>query len=73
MAKKSKEISNKEYVNTKPFWCQLNFDECVELNQELQAKLMFLGERKDLTKTEQKLLDFTNDVMFGNYEEVVWQ
>jgi len=68
-----KNIENDEYVNRKKFWVQIDFDDCVSLHEELQAKQMFLGDRMNLTKTEQKLLDFTNDVMFGNYEEVVWQ
>jgi hypothetical protein len=39
----------------------------------LQAKQMFLGDRNKLVPAEQRLLEFTEDVMFGNYKEVTWQ
>ena len=41
--------------------------------EELQAKQMFLGDRNKLVPAEQRLLEFTEDVMFGNYKEVTWQ
>lgn len=70
---KTKEISNSEYVNNKKFWVQIDFDDCVSINEELQAKQMFLGDRNKLAPAEKRLLEFTEDVMFGNYEEVTWQ
>jgi hypothetical protein len=71
--KSKKEISNNEYVNTKKFWVQIDFDDCVSIHEELQAKQMFLGDRNKLVPAEQRLLEFTEDVMFGNYKEVTWQ
>ena len=71
--KNKKEISNQEYVNNKKFWVQMDFDDCVSIHEELQAKQMFFGDRNKLVPAEQRLLDFTHDVMFGNYEEVTWQ
>ena len=71
--KNKKEIDNKEYVNNKKFWVQMDFDDCVSIHEELQAKQMFFGDRNKLVPAEQRLLDFTHDVMFGNYEEVTWQ
>lgn len=68
-----KEISNEEYVNKKQFWLKIDFDDCASLHEELQAKQMFLGERNKLAPAEKRLLEFTEDVLFGNYEEVVWQ
>ena len=71
--KNKKEVDNKEYVNNKKFWVQMDFDDCVSIHEELQAKQMFFGDRNKLVPAEQRLLDFTHDVMFGNYEEVTWQ
>ena len=71
--KSKKEISNNEYVNNKKFWVQIDFDDCVSIHEELQAKQMFLGDRNKLVPAEQRLLEFTEDVMFGNYKEVTWQ
>ena len=71
--KNKKEVDNKEYVNNKKFWVQIDFDDCVSIHEELQAKQMFLGDRNKLVPAEQRLLDFTHDVMFGNYEEATWQ
>ena len=71
--KSKKEISNNEYVNTKKFWVQIDFDDCVSIHEELQAKQMFLGDQNKLVPAEQRLLEFTEDVMFGNYKEVTWQ
>jgi len=71
--KNKKEVDNKEYVNNKKFWVQMDFDDCVSIHEELQAKQMFLGDRSKLVPAEQRLLDFTHDVMFGNYEEATWQ
>ena len=69
----TKKIDNSEYVNNKKFWVQIDFDDCVSIHEELQAKQMFLGDRTKLVPAEQRLLDFTHDVIFGNYEEVTWQ
>ena len=71
--KTKKEISNQEYVNNIKFWVQIYFDDCVSINEELQAKQMFLGDRNKLVPAEKRLLEFTEDVLFGNYEEVTWQ
>jgi hypothetical protein len=71
--KSKKEISNNEYVNNKKFWVQIDFDDCVSIHEELQAKQMFLGDRNKLVPAEQRLLEFTENVMFGNYKEVTWQ
>ena len=71
--KNKKEINNQEYVNNKKFWVQIDFDDCVSINEELQAKQMFLGDRNKLVSAEKRLLEFTEDVLFGNYEEVTWQ
>jgi hypothetical protein len=71
--KSKKEISNSEYVNNKKFWVQIDFDDCVSIHEELQAKQMFLGDRNKLVPAEKRLLEFTEDVMFGNYKEVTWQ
>lgn len=71
--KSKKEVSNNEYVNRKKFWVQIDFDDCVSIHEELQAKQMFLGDRNKLVPAEQRLLEFTEDVMFGNYKEVTWQ
>ena len=71
--KSKKEIDNKEYVNNKKFWVQIDFDDCVSIHEELQAKQMFLGDRNKLVPAEKRLLEFTEDVMFGNYQEVTWQ
>jgi hypothetical protein len=71
--KNKKEISNQEYVNDKKFWVQIDFDDCVSIHEELQAKQMFFGDRNKLVPAEQRLLEFTEDVMFGNYKEVTWQ
>ena len=71
--KNKKEVDNKEYVNNKKFWVQMDFDDCVSIHEELQAKQMFFGDRNKLVPAEQRLLDFTHDVIFGNYEEVTWQ
>ena len=71
--KNKKEVDNKEYVSNKKFWVQMDFDDCVSIHEELQAKQMFFGDRNKLVPAEQRLLDFTHDVMFGNYEEVTWQ
>jgi len=71
--KSKKEISNNEYVNRKKFWVQIDFDDCVSIHEELQAKQMFLGDRNKLVPAEKRLLEFTEDVMFGNYKEVTWQ
>ena len=71
--KNKKEVDSKEYVSNKKFWVQMDFDDCVSIHEELQAKQMFFGDRNKLVPAEQRLLDFTHDVMFGNYEEVTWQ
>ena len=36
-----KDIRHDEYVNTKKFWVQIDFDDCVSIHEELQAKQMF--------------------------------
>lgn len=71
--KNKKEVDSKEYVSNKKFWVQMDFDDCVSIHEELQAKQMFFGDRNKLVPAEQRLLDFTHDVMFGNYDEVTWQ
>ena len=68
-----KDIRHDEYVNNKKFWVQIDFDDCVSIHEELQAKQMFLGDRNKLVPAEKRLLEFTEDVMFGNYKEVTWQ
>ena len=68
-----KDIEHDDYVNTKKFWVQIDFEDCVSINEELQAKQMFLGDRTKLVPAEKRLLEFTEDVMFGNYKEVTWQ
>ena len=42
-------MSRSETTNNKPFWLQLTFDEAFEIHEELQAKIMFLGERGTLS------------------------
>jgi len=44
----------------------MTFDQWVGINQELQAKAMFLGGVTKLTRAERILLIFTNDIMFGS-------
>jgi hypothetical protein len=61
-----------ETTNNKPFWLQLTFDEAFEIHEELQAKIMFLGERGTLSPAEEKLFNFTHTVISGEYEEVEW-
>ena len=51
---------NKYYTVT------MTFDQWVGINQELQAKAMFLGGVTKLTRAERILLIFTNDIMFGS-------
>ncbi len=71
--KSKKEISNEEYVNNKQFWLKIDFEDCASLHEELQAKQMFIGDRNKLAPAEQRLLQFTESVLFGDYQEVTWQ
>jgi len=68
-----KDIQNDAYINTKKFWVQIDFEDCVSIHEELQAKQMFFGNKNKLVPAEQRLLEFTEDVINHDYEEVTWQ
>ena len=44
----------------------MTFDNWVEINQEIQAKALFVGGTKKLTHAERLLLLNTNDILFGS-------